>query len=387
MRSLLSPDVVVIGGGPAGCAASLRLLQLGRSVALLEHSDYDRPRLGEHLAPAVHPLLRELGAGEPVLEQPDARSAGIMLSWGDASVRHRDYMFDPYSYGYRLDRRRFDQLLVTRVSQAGGSVQLRARLHSLQQQADGTWSVSAVDSGKRAIQLTARFVVDATGRAARVGRILGCDRRRFDRLLGVAAWFRSRRVWNRFGDRLVLESAEMGWWYALALPADWGVIVFMTDADLIRERSPSIQRLWQSELKRTNLIRSKVAELPCPTELAIRSAGTSILEPMHGPSWAAVGEAGVTHDPLSGRGILDALQSGLRAGTAIARALDGDTFPLSDFARDRRAQFDRYLDQRRDVYQQEQRWAKSRFWSRRHDAWQRGTISAQRSPSLSPRRC
>ena len=54
-------DVVVIGGGPAGAAAALSLAHMGRSVAMLERSCYEAPRIGETVPPSIQPLL---GASE-----------------------------------------------------------------------------------------------------------------------------------------------------------------------------------------------------------------------------------------------------------------------------------------------------------------------------------
>ncbi|MHC4880808.1 MAG: tryptophan 7-halogenase, partial [Planctomycetota bacterium] len=54
-------DVVILGGGPAGCAAGLTLLKRdGVSVAIVEASDYTVPRIGESLTPGIRPLLEYL---------------------------------------------------------------------------------------------------------------------------------------------------------------------------------------------------------------------------------------------------------------------------------------------------------------------------------------
>ena len=359
--------MVVVGGGPAGSAASVQLLRLGRSVILLERSGYDNPRLGELLSPSARPVLAELVLSESALTEPHGRSNGITMSWGGAAIRYSDYIFDPYGPGYHLDRCLFDRDLAGVVLRTGGTLLTRTRTESVARRGDDAWTVTTVTADGRAIRLSARFLVDATGRAALMGRSLGSHRRRFDRLIGVSGRHTPVPGRDCLGDRLLLESVETGWWYAMALPTKQAFVVFMTDADVLRERPAAISDLWQREFERTRLISAMLPALRKPTGVAVRPADTSVLEPMHGRSWTAVGEAGVAYDPLSGRGILDALESGLAAGTAIDRALDGNTVSLDEFARERRERFLGYLDQRREMYQQEQRWPTSRFWTNRHE--------------------
>src|SRR5215470_10263949 len=71
----LQTDVLVIGGGPAGSAASILLAERGYQVVQLEKSRHPRFHIGESLLPANLPLFKRLGVAEQV------RAIG-MQKWG-----------------------------------------------------------------------------------------------------------------------------------------------------------------------------------------------------------------------------------------------------------------------------------------------------------------
>ncbi len=55
------PEVIVVGGGPAGSTTATLLAKHGQSVRLLEREKFPRYHIGESLIPETYWVLNRLG--------------------------------------------------------------------------------------------------------------------------------------------------------------------------------------------------------------------------------------------------------------------------------------------------------------------------------------
>src|ERR1700709_1670854 len=98
-------DLVIIGGGPAGCAAALRARSAGASVAMLtiarKHS------FVESLPPAGRRLLTALGGWDAFVRLKPPASRGIRSVWGPSQPAERESIRDPDGAGWQLEQRVF----------------------------------------------------------------------------------------------------------------------------------------------------------------------------------------------------------------------------------------------------------------------------------------
>src|SRR6516165_5383900 len=100
---------VVLGGGPAGCAAAIGLARAGLPVAILERSCADVERSGETLPPIAKTMLHRLDLWEAFRADDHLACPGIVSVWADAQTYENDFLFSPYGHGWHLDRQRFDR--------------------------------------------------------------------------------------------------------------------------------------------------------------------------------------------------------------------------------------------------------------------------------------
>ena len=345
--------MAVVGGGPAGAAAARVLAAAGRRVLLLDAPAASRRKVGESLPGAVRPLLRRLGALDTVEGAGHRRGRGVWSAWGrsDLVVAHEP-IASPHGAGWHLDRSRFDRDLRRLAEEAGATVR-SGRVQHLERSGNG-WR-PAGDGGEVVV---ARFVIDATGRAATLARALGSVRRRDDDLVAVVAWVRA----TDDDDRTLVEATPNGWWYTARLPGDERALAFHT---LPGEAAATLRRpeRWAAQLAATRHLARLVPD-PAGQILEISGAeacGAS-LDHSGGDGWLAVGDAALSFDPLSSQGLLTALYSGLLAGEAIAAALGGDPALLHAYP----ARLDEvrraYLRNHRHAYRDETRWPDRPFW-------------------------
>jgi len=332
---------------------------------MLEASHYARVRIGETLSPLARVPLTQLGVWERFIAEGHAPSPGILSEWGQIEPSEEHFIFNAYGHGWHLDRARFDAMLASAAEQAGATVLRGARLKSFALSAlDADWRIEFVrDHSVRNVR--GAFLVDATGRASSPSRRQGARRLKYDCLVGVVGLFPFERP-GRGGDtRTLIEACELGWWYSAYLPNGLLVVVFMTDADLLPSGPKHLPEYWRVQLESARRTRARVPTHLSGVDLKVMTASTEKLDCLTGTRFLAIGDAAVTFDPLSSRGICTALQRGVDAALAIACWSDGQPDAITEHVDEVRCDFERYLRTRAVYYGRERRWPTSAFWRRR----------------------
>lgn len=357
-------DVMVLGGGPAGAATALALARSGVSVAVVNRSRGDHPRIGETVPPTIMRPLVQLGVWDAFVADGHAPAPGTVVRWGADQPYENDFIVNPYGHGWHLDRCRFDAMLIGAAGRAGAQIQDLPPGGRVEHD-DRGWSMRFANRP----HLRAPFVIDATGRSARVAqchgvkchgvKCHGATRHRVDRLIGLVRFGTSAAA----EARTLLEACALGWWYAAVLPDDRAVTALFTDADLLPVGAVERDLWWARALSRTRLVPEIMATTGA-SRIYAAAAQTGTLSQCTGRGWLAVGDAARTLDPLSGQGLTTALTSAIRAAEAVLgprrkAALDA-------FSRQTAEEHRIHLSTRLAYYRRENHWPRSPFWQRRH---------------------
>jgi flavin-dependent dehydrogenase len=366
-----NPIFVVLGGGPAGCAAAIALRRSGtETVILVESGTYGSDRIGESIPPDTRRPLARLGLLDAFELEGHEPCYGSLSSWGDDVLGYNDFTVSADGSGFHLDRRRFDALLARRAAEAGVHLLTGTRFRSARRRGGRAGEPAfAVEVGTAAgvRRLKASFVVDAMGGGSRLARNLGARPLVHDSFFCAAGQFHLRAE-SELTRLTMLEAVPEGWWYAARLPDKRVAVAFACDGDDMRSATLYERAPWLERLSQTSHLAPALAEsFFVPDSLTVCPVRCSVLDRPAGPDWLAVGDAASSFDPLSGQGIHKALSNGLDAAVTIRAQLDGDGTAIDRYADDVRRSFDAFIAQRDMFYTREQRWPDAPFWAHRRD--------------------
>jgi flavin-dependent dehydrogenase len=350
-------DVVVIGAGPAGCAAACAARAAGADVGLIaDRVERRRSWAGESLPPGADTLVTAV-FGDVGLTQPPHRIAyGVRGAWGSDELIDTDFLGHPRGTGWHLDRAVFDTSLRASARSAGVHV-IDARASALVRTDDG-WRITV--DGEQRVQ--AKWLIDATGRHPITARRIGVGREDHDDQIGLVAVVRNER---QIPATTVIESERDGWWYCTPLPGDRLVVALLTDSDIA---PVAAQRMawWHAKFTATRHVAAVVGTLSPDLDVRLTSANTSTSTSLSGDRWVAVGDAAMSWDPLSSQGLVTGILMGARAGHIVAtNPTRTRNAVLSDWARDYQMLLEEHLGLRRHYWGAETRWPDSLYWSRR----------------------
>lgn len=305
--------VLVIGAGPAGCAAGITLARAGVDVCVVDRASFPRAKTcGDALSNQAVALVRELGAGARLDADPHAlvrRAAAVFP--GDLRVA-RDYA-EP---GWIVPRLTLDDALRDALEASGARL-----LQSVQ--------VRRLEVGP-----------------SRVEAIVG-DEFRWHAPLVIAADGPSSVAWPALGRSKprgrALAMASTAYYEGVAFPAGPEVADHYFELDLPHGYGwifPAVEGLSNVGVyQRDDAHRRAGRRLPAvldqfvarhPERLAdarrvgpIRSWPLPIggVGPVAGKGILLVGDAGGFIDPLSGEGIWQALFTGQQAGLVASEAV------------------------------------------------------------------
>ncbi|WP_369977605.1 NAD(P)/FAD-dependent oxidoreductase [Xanthomonas bundabergensis] len=318
-----TPDVLVIGGGPAGCAAATLLAQKGWKVTLLEKDHHPRFHIGESLLPMNIPILQRLG----VLEQ--VRAIGVLKLGADFpndaggynTFRFANALDAQSDYAFQVPRADFDRVLFAHARAAGAELHEGVKVESVQ--LDGEQPLVQARGADGVRSFRPRYLIDASGRDTFLGNKLKLKRANAQHQ-SAALFSHFRGVARRPGEdagNISIYRHPHGWMWLIPLPDG----VMSVGAVCYPEYMKTRQGDSEAFLMRT---------LALDPDVAARMAGAQRVAPVHatgnyayectrmsGPRWVMLGDAYAFVDPMFSSGVYLAMHGAERGAAMVDAAL------------------------------------------------------------------
>jgi flavin-dependent dehydrogenase len=319
-------DLIVIGGGLAGKAASLHLARAGFKVICIEPADAARQAVGESLDWSAPDLLKALGLPmeQLVSERIATWKRHVTLQLRDGCSEQyipSDWLARaPFRVELRtlhVDRTRLDEEL-SKLATAQGITVVRDKVVGVEREGNRILSVQTAGGAIFA----AEWFIDSSGFAAPVLA------REF-KLRGIEFGPPKVALWTYFTVKQAVEgttlymdpepSEYLDWVWEIPIQPDTVSVGYVTTgaaAKVKREQGLSVDEIFREELKKHShfepmLIAGSLGGLN------VTSYRCRVHKGVAGPNWLIAGEAASMVDPITANGVTAALRHAAEAASLI----------------------------------------------------------------------
>jgi flavin-dependent dehydrogenase len=329
-----APDVVVIGGGPAGSTVSTLLAQQGCRVELFERERFPRFHIGESLIPETYWVLKRLNMLPKMQQSHFVKKYSVQFVNSNGKNSAPFYFWDnkPHecSQTWQVVRSEFDQLMLNNAREHGVSVHEGVRVHDVLFEEDRAVGVRIKEGDAPFREVRARVVVDASGQNGLIMNRLNL--RVWDPTLNKGAiwtyWEGAYRDTGRDeGATLVIQTGnENGWFWYIPLHGNIVSVGVVGPFDYLFKGRGSYAQTYDEEVENCPGVKERIAQAKRVTGHFATKDYSYRSKQVAGEGWVLVGDAFGFLDPLYSSGVLLALRSGELAADAIVEGLAaGDT--------------------------------------------------------------
>ncbi len=325
-----SCDVVIVGGGPAGCAAACVLAEQGRKVVVLEREKFPRYHVGESMIPFTYPPLERIGFISRLKESAFVKKFSVQFVAPSGKASQPFYFFNRYdretiAQSWQVLRSEFDQMLMDHTRTKGADVREEHEAVELLRDGSRHVGVRARNAAGEPVEFHAPITIDASGREA-MAATRNAWRRGDPKLNKVAVWTyyegSKRDEGIDEGQTTVAFIPNKGWFWHIPQHNNRVSVGVVADGKyLARDGFKDPKAIFDREVPENRWIADRLATGRCTGEFWLTAEYTFRSEYSAADGLVLVGDAYGFLDPVFSSGLMLALKSGVAAADAVHAAL------------------------------------------------------------------
>lgn len=337
-----TPEVIIIGGGPAGASTALSLLERGIVPLILERDSFPRFHIGESLTGECGGCLRQLGMEEEMLEKKYPIKHGVNVYgtggknnfWVEVKKRCPETQVQIPNWTWQVVRSSFDKSLLARAVDLGARQEQWEALTPVMSEGRVTGLVVKDSDGKE-MTLSCKVIVDCSGQATFLSsRGIASKRIKGDYDSQIAIFSQLKDLVRdqgemaseKPGNTMIFYREKFHWSWFIPLTDDVTSIGVVTPASYFKEQNLSKEDFLRAELTRLNPeLTKRITNTDFLEEVRAISSYSYNIKDYTGPGYLCVGDSHRFTDPIFSFGVFFSMKEGQFAGKAIQDYLSGKT--------------------------------------------------------------
>lgn len=319
-------DVLIIGGGPSGSLAAIKLLKEGFNVIILEKLDFPRFVIGESLLPRCNEILDKNGLIKIIQEQ------GYMVKNGaifiDENKREEDIDFrnnlgQKWGTSFQVKREEFDNILLQTAKKYGADIRHRYEVIAYDNNINQV--IAKDENGKQKV-FKARFVLDASGYGRVLPKLLNLDLPS-ELKLRNAIFSRFRGEKRREGEKegcidIVIHDNNNAWIWVIPFSDGMTSVGVVCQEEYFKKTGLTKEQFLHKILSEHKYLKEKFKDAKNVAPVGIIDGYSAAIKTMYGKGFALSGNATEFLDPVFSSGVTLALESSDKVADLIIKELN-----------------------------------------------------------------
>ena len=333
-------EVVIIGGGPAGCAAATVLAEMGHDVLVLEREKFPRYHVGESLLPFTYYPLQRLGLLDKMQQSAFVKKYSVQFVSVSGKASQPFYFFTRYNQDvaqtWQVLRSEFDQMVMEHAREKGARIKEEVTVTGLLREAGRVIGVRAQHNDGSVAEYRARITFDCSGKES-FAAVRNQWRIKDPMLNKVAVWTyykdAKRDDGIDAGATTVAFVPEKGWFWYIPQHNDMVSVGVVAEGKyLTRGGIKSPEQMFKREIEQNAWIKEHLQPGQQTGPYYVTNEFSFHSKHCATEGLLLAGDAFCFLDPVFSSGLMFALKSGVLAAESVHAAFAANDFSPERFA-------------------------------------------------------